>query len=167
MLRYFPRPFTGHLICIGPEAGKYGDEYLWCIPVSDAGEIMGVSTMPLNAEVVRTVVMAAKSLGLTPCRRRDPNALADTYEITEEGKITMKKVKIHSARTAFKADGSPDWHAIHKAIANVKEQEEAGHYKITGSANEKQNTDGSADLTFTIHRVPTDPKAPAADAPPL
>ena len=79
----------------------------------------------------------------------------------------VKKAKIHPAHTAFKHDGSPDWPGIHAALAHVEQQQKAGHYVITGTASEDDHSDGSTDLVFTIHRVPTDPSVEAAPAPPL
>lgn len=151
-MKWFVRKFTGYQICIGPDAEKEGDDYTHCIPLRESGEFGGYSTKRLTSKVKRAAVQAAESLGFS-----------DPFWKDRKGKITMvHKAKIPHAKTAFKADGAPDWHAIHAALETVKEQEESGHYKITGTATEKQNADGSTDLTFTIHRVQTDPSASAA-----
>lgn len=71
------------------------------------------------------------------------------------------KMKIPTAQSAFKPDGRPNYHAIIDAVKLLKEQEELGHYTVTGTASEVQNADGSIDGTMTFKRIPANPSVAA------
>lgn len=80
-----------------------------------------------------------------------------------EGRIRMaKKLKIPDIAGAFNKDGSVNWPDMRKALAIVESQENSGHYKISGSASQTANADGSTSLQVNMTRTETNPKEAAA-----
>lgn len=106
-LPWFAERFTGWLVRIG--AKKRPDPYTHCLPLSDAGEFVGVNTVnPLTVKIVRTAKEAGRQLleGKEPYWRHRPKqeitmALPSDVQAAVDAAIAAAQASVSDAVDAL------------------------------------------------------------------
>lgn len=132
-LKWFLQPFNGWLVRIGPEAEKYGDAYLWCVPISDRGELTGFSSRRPTASGLKAALHAANTLGFyNPIIERrgvHPRTLVVSEGLIK-GVFSMSKHKYAHVEEKHAADGSIDPAVAKANVASYNEAVQSGKVHV-------------------------------------
>lgn len=131
-MKWIANRFSGYLIRISPEIKEYGDDYLWCIPLSDEGELTGFSSKPPTPTLLKTAIQAAITLGFQNpvINRRGLHPRTLTTDDTKQGVLVMQKHKHAHMEDKHNTDGSLDDSVVKANVAAYNDAVQSGKVKI-------------------------------------